>query len=181
MKRVSKIAIVLLALVGPFMMALAMYGFIEPYASVHTAYGGTYWLFMAVLFVCLFWSPVIYALATGVTIKYNQARIVTSFRIKGFWIRLIVGIAGIVLIGLVLEDFLSLYYAEILLGNPATYLNSNGVVWSAMGDMLLGTGIPAYITLINNIQIPTMYIVFTVLGGWLITLALLFPRNIIKI
>jgi len=177
MKTVKKIMIVGPAIGIPLMIAMAALGFLEPYASLYTAYGWPYWTALLIILGSLIFLPVIYILASKTTIKYGRTKIITSISISGYALRLIVIIAGVMLIAAVIEDWLSLYFAEFFLHNNH-YLNANGVVWSAsaMGDLANWLNIsPAYITVFGY-RMPILYPVFILTGIILISLAILVPR-----
>jgi len=175
MKTVNKILIMAPAIGVPLIIALAALGFLEPYASLYSAYGLPYWISLIILLGSLIFLPIIYMIAKKTTVKYGRNKISTTVSISGYALRLVVIIIGVMLIGAVIEDWISLYFAEFFLGN-GHYLNSSGVVWSAMGDLAGWMHIdPAYISVLGY-QIPVLYPVFLIAGTVLIALAVLVPR-----
>jgi len=175
MKTVKKIMIIAPAIGVPLLIAMAALSFLEPYASLYKAYGWPYWAALLIILGSLIFLPVIYILASKTTIKYGRTKITTSISISGYALRLIVIIAGVMLIAAVVEDWLSLYFAEFFLHNNH-YLNANGVVWSAMGDLATWMGIsPTYIVVFGY-RMPLLYPVFLITGIILISLAVLVPR-----
>jgi len=176
MKKVSKILILAPAVGVPILIALAALGFLEPYASLYSAYGLPYWLSLIILLGALIFLPIIYAIAKRTTVKYGRNKISTTVSISGYALRLAVIIIGVMLIGAVIEDWLSLYFAEYFLQN-GHYLASTGVVWSAMGDLATWLHLsPAYITVLGY-RVPLLYPVFVGVGVLLIALAVLVPRR----
>jgi len=186
MPYVKKISLSLLAVGLPIVGAFIALGFIEPYVSIpgNTAYGWDYWPWLILLVACFTFSPALYAVAQKITVKYGKRKITTSLTISGFWIRLIVALIGILLIGIVLEDALSLIFAEWIrqlngMAPAGVFTVEDGFLWSAMGELTNWIGLtaylPAYIT-VYGWQIPTLYLIFTAAGITLIALAVLAPR-----
>lgn len=151
----------------------------EPWASTQTAYGWPYWIALMAFIGGLIFIPLAnYITHRVITVKYGSKKIVTSLRISGFFVRYAFVILGILMFAIVIEDYLSLYFAEWILHNNH-YLAPNGsVVWSAAGDLgsWLGLGDLAYIQIVPGFQLPLMYFVFIALGALLLTLAVVVPR-----
>lgn len=179
MKTVNKIYLASIITGIIILLAFAGLGFMEPWASVNTAYGWPYWLALMLFVGGLIFIPLANYIALKViTVKYNSRKIVTSLRISGFFVRYVLVILGVLMFAIILEDYLSLYFAEWILHNNH-YLAANGsVVWSAAGDLAvwLGLGDWAYVEITPGFQLPVMYFVFTVIGAVLIILAVLVPR-----
>lgn len=179
MKTVNKIYLSAVAVGVCILIAFAGLGFMEPWASVYTAYGWPYWLALMSFVGMLIFIPVInYITHKVITIKYGARKITTSLRISGFFIRYVFVILGVLMFAIVIEDYLSLYFAELFLQNNH-YLAPNGsVVWSAAGDLgaWLGLGDLAYVSITPDFRLPFMYFIFIVIGLILIALAVLVPR-----
>lgn len=179
MKTVNKIYLSAVLVGICILIAFSGLGFMEPYASLYTAYGWPYWLALMSFVGMLVFIPVInYVTHKVVTIKYGMRKIVTSLHISGFFVRYVLLILGILMFAIVFEDYLSLFFAELFLQN-GHYLAPNGsVVWSAAGDLgqWLGLGGWAYIEIVPGFQLPAMYFVFMGIGLAFIALAVLVPR-----
>lgn len=183
MKTVNKIYLALASVGLPIIGCFIALGWIEPYVSIptHTAYGWDYWPWLILLVVCFTFAPVLYILANQITVKYGRRKITTRLTIRGFWIRFTIALIGVVLIGIVLEDALSLVFAELIrsmsgLPPAGVFAADKGFLWSAMGDLAGWIGLsPAYFK-ISGWQIPTLYPVFLGVGVILIILALVAPR-----
>ena len=183
MKTVNKIYLALAAVGLPILGCFIALGFIEPYVSIpqNTAYGWTYWPWLILLVVCFTFSPILYALTQKITIKYGRRKITTSLTISGFWIRFTIALIGVLLIGIVLEDALSLVFAELIrswsgLPPAGVFSADKGFLWSAMGDLAGWIHLsPAYLKVLGW-QIPTLYPAFLGAGIVLIILAVASPR-----
>lgn len=179
MKTVNKIYLSS-ALAGIIILiAFAGLGFMEPWSSIYAAYGLPYWLALSLFIGGLIFIPIAnYITLKAVTVKYGARKIVTSLHISGFFIRYVMIIFGVLMLAIVVEDYLSLFFAEYFLHNNH-YLAANGsVVWSAAGDLgvWLGLGEYAYITIVPGFRLPFMYFVFAGVGMILILLAVFTPR-----
>lgn len=177
MKTVSKIYLSSIVSGVIILVSFAGLGFMEPWASVNTAYGWPYWVALMFFVGGLIFIPLAnYITLKVITVKYGPRRIIANLKISGFFVRYVLVIVGVLMFAIVIEDYLSLYFAELILHN-GHYLAQNGsVVWSAAGDLGRWLGVPPYIEVVSGFQLPTMYFVFAGIGLTFIALAVVVPR-----
>jgi len=177
MKTVNKIYLSSIITGVIILFSFAGLGFMEPWASVNTAYGWPYWMALMLFVGGLIFIPLAnYITLKVITVKYGPRKITTSLKISGFFVRYVLVIVGVLMFAIVIEDYLSLYFAEWILHNNH-YLAANGsVVWSAAGDLGQWLGVTPYIEIVPGFQLPSMYFVFIGVGVALILVAVLVPR-----